>query len=157
MKLSAKSALAGIACSIWIGPVLADDAAQKPPCACATAYREGEPVGSIRQVSGDVTVSQVVGFGPAKAGAALDLNSRVMVGAKGFAAVRIGTCNISVPANSNLDVSRDGKNICLLVGNTAQAAGASGFRLPAAIIGGGALLAGGIIASTHNDDNGVSR
>jgi hypothetical protein len=152
MNFTTKAALAGILGLSSIGPALADD-----PCTCATAYK-GDPIGSIRHVSGDVMVSQTAGFGAAKAGEGLNFGSRVVVGSKGSASVHIGDCALDVPANSSLDVSQVENNICLRVQGPGQSAGgtSSGLGLPAAIIGGG-LLVGGVIAATQNDDNGVSR
>ncbi|MGX7872029.1 hypothetical protein ACVDG5_003230 [Mesorhizobium sp. ORM6] len=108
-------------------------------------------------------VSQAAGYGPAKSGNALDFGSRVVVGAKGSASVAVGDCNLDVPANSSLDVSRVEGNICLkLVGSEQTAAiqssggGADGSVRRRGIFA-GALLATGVLAATQDDDNAVSR
>ncbi len=155
MRFVVSFALAGIVGLGAVGSALADDTVQKPSCTCQTAYDGGNPVGSIRHVKGDVTVSRTTGFLPAKAGDPLDLGSRVMASANASAFVRVGGCSIEVPAGSNLDVSSDGQNICLSVGGEKQAAAGS-FNLPAALLGGG-LIAGGIIAATHDSGSSVSQ
>ncbi|MER9368114.1 hypothetical protein NKI66_19165 [Mesorhizobium sp. M0518] len=107
-------------------------------------------------------VSQTAGYGAAKVGSALDFGSRVVVGAKGAASVLVGGCNLEVSANSSLDVSRLGDDICLkLVGSEQTAAiqpsgGGAGFGPPETIFA-GALLTSGVLAATQDDDNGVSR
>ncbi len=155
MRFVVSFALAGIVGLGAVGSALADDTVQKPSCTCQTAYDGGNPVGSIRHVKGDVTVSRTTGFLPAKAGDPLDLGSRVMASANASASVRVGGCSIEVPAGSNLDVSSDGQNICLSVGGEKQVAAGS-FNLPAALLGGG-LIAGGIIAATHDSGSSVSQ
>ncbi|MCA0002016.1 MULTISPECIES: hypothetical protein [unclassified Mesorhizobium] len=137
--------------------------AQDVSCSCAAAYRgPASAIGSIRSADGDVMVSQSVGYGPAKAGSTLGLGSRVVVGTKGSASVLVGGCNMNVPANSSLDVSRVGGNICLkLVGSERTAAiqpsgGTSGFGLPEGIFA-GALVTSGVLAATQDDDKAVSR
>ncbi|RUW62300.1 hypothetical protein [Mesorhizobium sp. M7A.F.Ca.US.008.03.1.1] len=161
MNLVIKTALAVFVASLGFGPV--SSFAQDASCSCATAYQgPANPIGSIRSANGDVMVSQAAGYSPAKAGNALDFGSRVVVGAKGTASVLIGGCNLDVPANSSLDVSRFGNNICLkLVGFEQTAAiqpsgGGGGFGPPEAIFA-GALLTTGVLAATQDDDNGVSR
>ncbi|RWN42669.1 MAG: hypothetical protein E5Y04_13500 [Mesorhizobium sp.] len=161
MSLVVKTALAVFVVSIGFGS--ASSFAQDASCSCATPYQgSANPIGSIRSATGDVMVSQRAGYGAAKVGSALDFGSRVVVGANGAASVLVGGCNLEVSANSSLDVSRLGNNICLkLVGSEQTAAiqpsgGGAGFGLPEAIFA-GALLASGVLAATQDDDNGVSR
>jgi hypothetical protein len=161
MNLVVKTALAVFVASIGFGPV--SSSAQDASCSCATASQgPANPIGSIRSADGDVMVSQMAGYGPAKAGNALDFGSRVVVGAKGTASVLVGGCKLEVPANSSLDISRLGNNICLrLIGSEHTAAippsgGGGGFGTPEAIFA-GALLTSGVLAATQDDDNGVSR
>ncbi|TIT03045.1 hypothetical protein [Mesorhizobium sp.] len=161
MNLTVKIALAGFVASIGFGPV--SSFAQETSCTCTTAYQgAANSIGSIGQANGDVMVSQAAGYGPAKAGSALDFGSRVVVGAKGSASVNIGGCNLDVPANSSLDISRVDNNICLKVlgsEHTAQI-GSDGNNnrswVPLGIFAGMAGAAG-ILAATQDDDNGVSR
>lgn len=122
MNLIVRTATVGSVASVAFGSVSAF--AENASCSCATAYRgPANPVGSIRSANGDVMVSQAAGYGPAKSGNALDFGSRVVVGAKGSASVAVGDCNLDVPANSSLDVSRVEGNICLkLVGSEQTAA-----------------------------------
>ncbi|MER8796280.1 hypothetical protein NKH75_19120 [Mesorhizobium sp. M0984] len=130
--------------------------AQNASCTCATAYTGVNPIGSIGNVNGDVMISQVAGYGPAKAGGALDFGSRVVVGGKGSASVKVGGCNLSVPANSTLDISRVENKICLNVlgsEHTAQTGGANSTNYtPAIIFGGMALGALGLGLSQDNDN-----
>lgn len=155
MRSVVKIALAAVVGLGGIGSALADDTVQKPSCTCQTAYDGSNPVGAIRHVKGDVTVSRTTGFSPAKAGDSLELGSRVMASANASASVRVGGCSIEVPAGSNLDVSGDGQNICLSVDGEKQAAAGS-FSLPAALLGGG-LIVGGVIAATHDSGSSVSQ
>lgn len=160
MNLVIKTALAVFVAPIGFGPV--SSFAQDVSCSCATTYQgPANPIGSIRSASGDVIVSQTAGYGPAKAGNALDFGSRVVVGAKGAASVLVGGCNLDVPANSSLDVSRVGNNICLkLLGSEQTAAiqqsGGGGFGLPEGIFA-AALLTTGVLAATQDNNDGVSR
>lgn len=168
MNLTVKSALAGLIVSISFGPV--SSFAQDASCTCATAYQgAASSIGSIGHANGDVMVSQTAGYGPAKAGAALDFGSRVVVGAKGSASVRVGGCNVNVPANSSLDISRVENNICLKVLSSEQTAavgvgseqtGAIGDPPPSWLPFGlfaGMAGAAGILAATQDDNNGVSQ
>lgn len=140
MELVLKTVLAVFVASLGFGPV--SSFAQDASCSCVTAYQgPAAPIGSIRSADGDVMVSQTAGYGPAKAGDALDFGSRVVVvGAKGTAYILVGGCNL--PDNSSLDISRLGNNICLkLVGSEHTAAiqpsgGGGGFGAPEAIFAG---------------------
>lgn len=163
MKLIVKSALAGLVAFIGLGPVAAF--AQDASCGCATAYRGLGPVGSISQIKGDVVVSQAAGYDTAKVGGGLDFGSRVVVGPKGSAVVRAGGCNVSVPANSSLDISRVGDKVCLKVLGSEQTAAVpessnqngGGFKFgPPEAIFAGALITSGVLAATQDDDNSVS-
>lgn len=160
MNLVVKSALAGSIVLAGFAPV--SSFAQDGSCTCATAYMGVSPIGSLRNVNGDVMISQVAGYGPAQAGGALDFGSRVVVGGKGSASVNVGSCNLSVPANSTLDISRVENKICLNVlgsEHTAQAANTSNNndnKTPLYIFGGMAGAAA-ILAATQDDDNGVSK
>lgn len=161
MNLVVKSALAGFVATLALAPV--SSFAEEAACSCATAYQgSASAIGSILRVDGDVMVAQTAGYGPAKAGSALDFGSRVVVGPKGVASVRVGGCNLDVPANSSLDISRVENNICLrVVGSEHTAAipssnGAGGFGPPEMIFS-GALLTSGVLAATQDDGNGVSR
>ena len=165
MKLVVKGVLAGLVAFVGFGSV--SSFAQDASCGCATAYQgPGNPVGSIRQVAGDVVVSQTAGYDTAKVGGALDLGSRVVVGPKGSAVVRAGGCNVTVPANSSLDISRDGDKVCLKVLGSEQTAavpessnrGGGGFKFgaPEAIFA-GAIVTSGVLAATQKDDSGVSQ
>jgi hypothetical protein len=155
-----KSALAGLLALAGFAPV--SSFAQDASCTCATAYSGVNPIGSLGRVNGDVMVSQVAGYGPAQAGGALDFGSRVVVGAKGSASVRVGGCNLSVPANSTLDISRVENKICLNVlgsEKTAQTDNTNNNnnkdKTPLFIFGGMALGAG-ILAATADKHHGVS-
>ncbi|MFD1983369.1 hypothetical protein ACFSOZ_11890 [Mesorhizobium newzealandense] len=169
MNVILKCALAGLVTLVGFGsvPGFAQDAA----CSCATAYQgPANPIGSIRNVTGNVMVSQTAGYVPAKAGSALDFGSRLVVGAKGSASVQIGDCRLSVPANASLDISRIENKICLKVVNPEHTATAVSpeqtgaidpsrkfaFGLPAQFFA-GALLTAGVLAATQDDNNGVSR
>ncbi|MER9971829.1 hypothetical protein [Mesorhizobium sp. M0060] len=158
MNLVVKSALAGFVVLAGFAPV--SSFAQDASCTCATAYQGTNPIGSIGRVNGDVMISQVAGYGPAQAGGALDFGSRVVVGAKGSAAVQVGGCNLSVPANSTLDISRVENKICLNVlgsERTAQTQNSNNnqSRVPLLIFGGMALGAG-VLAATADKHHGVS-
>ncbi|MER9545622.1 hypothetical protein NKI72_26820 [Mesorhizobium sp. M0437] len=158
MNLLVKSALAGVVVLAGFAPV--SSFAQDASCTCATAYQGSNPIGSIGHVNGNVMVSQVAGYGPAQAGGALDFGSRVVVGAKGSASVNVGGCNLSVPANSTLDISRVDNRICVNVlgsEHTAQAGNSTGTsnNTPLFIFGGMALGAG-VLAATADKDHGVS-
>ncbi|RWO01702.1 hypothetical protein [Mesorhizobium sp.] len=173
MNLTVKVALAGFAASIGFGPVSSfaqDASAQDASCTCMTPYQgAASSIGSIGQANGDVMVSQAAGYGPAKAGNALDFGSRIVVGAKGSASVNVGGCNLDVPANSSLDISRVENNICLKVAGSEQraavgvspehtgqiAAGGNRSWVPAGIFLGMAGAAG-ILAATQDDDDGGS-
>ena len=169
MNLTAKVALAGFVASIGLGPV--SSFAQDASCTCTTPYQAAaNSIGSIGHANGDVMVSQAAGYGPAKAGNALDFGSRIVVGAKGAASVNVGGCNLDVPANSSLDISRVENNICLkVVGSEQTAAGvspeqtgqippgaAANSRLPLFIFGGVAGTAG-VLSATQDDGQAVSR
>ncbi|MER9228552.1 hypothetical protein NKI39_23515 [Mesorhizobium sp. M0664] len=157
MNLVLKSALAGVVVLAGFAPV--SSFAQDGSCTCATAYNGGNPIGSLGSVNGDVMISQVAGYGPAQAGGALDFGSRIVVGAKGSASVNVGSCNLSVPANSTLDISRAGNKICLNVlgsehtAQTGNSTGTSNNNTPLFIFGGMALGAG-ILAATADKDHG---
>ncbi|MER8509606.1 hypothetical protein NKH91_13165 [Mesorhizobium sp. M0894] len=157
MNLVVKSALAGIVVLAGFAPV--SSFAQDGSCTCATAYQGVNPIGSIGNVNGNVMVSQVAGYGPAQAGGALDFGSRVVVGSKGSASVNVGSCNLSVPANSTLDISRVENKICLNVlgsehtAQTGNSTGASNNNTPLFIFGGLALGAG-VLAATADKDHG---
>lgn len=157
MNLTVKVALAGFVASMGFGPV--SSFAQDAPCTCTTPYQgAANSIGSIGRANGDVMVSQAAGYGPAKAGNALDFGSRVVVGAKGAASVNVGGCNLDVPANSSLDISRVENNICLRVlgsEHTAQIAPGStaNSRLPLFIFGGMAGTAA-VLAATQDDGRG---
>ncbi|MER9234972.1 hypothetical protein NKI56_23215 [Mesorhizobium sp. M0622] len=154
-----KSALAGFVALLGFTPV--SSFAQDASCTCATAYQGASPIGSLGHVNGDVMISQVAGYGPAQAGGALDFGSRVVVGAKGSASVNVGGCNLSVPANSTLDISRVENKICLNVlgseqtAQTGNSTGTSNNNTPLFIFGGMALGAG-LLAATADKDHGVS-
>ncbi|MER9051665.1 hypothetical protein NKH89_31310 [Mesorhizobium sp. M0923] len=157
MNLIVKSALAGFVVLAGFAPV--SSFAQDGSCTCATAYTGVNPIGSIGNVNGDVMVSQVAGYRPAQAGGALDFGSRVVVGGKGSASVNVGSCNLSVPANSTLDISRVENKICLNVlgsehtAQTGNSTGASNNNTPLFIFGGLALGAG-VLAATADKDHG---
>lgn len=168
MNLIVNSALAGFAALVGLGQVSAF--AQDAACSCATAYQgPASPIGSIRSVNGSVMVSQTAGYEPAKAGSVLDFGSRVVVGAKGSASVRVGDCRLSVPANSSLDISRVENNICLkVVGSEHTAAvvssehtGAIGDPIDKSYVPLGMFLGmagtAGVLAATQDNNNGVSR
>ncbi|WP_376705414.1 hypothetical protein RQ479_13230 [Mesorhizobium sp. ISC25] len=153
-----KSALAGVVALAGFGPV--PSFAQDASCTCATAYQGVGPIGSIGHVDGDVMISQVAGYGPAQAGGALDFGSRVVVGGKGSASVHVGGCNLSVPTNSTLDISRVENKICLNVlgsEQTAQTGGANNNNNTPLYIFGGMALGAGILAATADKDHGVSQ
>ncbi|RWI10179.1 hypothetical protein [Mesorhizobium sp.] len=171
MNVIVKSALAGFVASIGFGPV--SSFAQDAPCTCTTAYQAAaKSIGSIGRANGDVMVSQVAGYGPAKAGSALDFGSRIVVGARGSASVNVGGCNLDVPANSSLDISRVENNICLKVVGSEQSAavgvspehtgqiapGGARSNTPLFIFGSMGLGAG-VLAATQDDGDGgaVSR
>lgn len=169
MNLTVKLALAGSIASIGLGPV--SSFAQDAPCTCTTAYQAAaNSIGAIGRANGDVMVSQAAGYGPAKAGSALNFGSRVVVGARGSASVNVGGCNLDVPANSSLDISRAENNICLKVVGSEQTAavgvspehtgqiapGGVGSNTPLFLFGGMAAAAG-VLAATQDDDDGVSR
>ncbi|UVC19163.1 hypothetical protein IHQ72_28650 [Mesorhizobium onobrychidis] len=171
MNVIVKSALAGFVASIGFGPV--SSFAQETPCTCTTPYQgAANSIGSIGHANGDVMVSQAAGYGPAKAGNALDFGSRIVVGARGSASVNIGGCNLDVPANSSLDISRVENNICLKVVGSEQTAavgvspehtgqiapGGARSNTPLFIFGGMGLGAG-VLAATQDDGDGgaVSR
>ncbi|RWE64187.1 hypothetical protein [Mesorhizobium sp.] len=155
MNLIVKSALVGLVASLGFAP--ASSFAQDASCTCATAYQGINPIGSIGRINGDVMVSQVAGYGPAQSGGALDFGSRVVVGGKGSASVRVGGCNLSVPANSTLDISRVDNKICLNVLGSEQTAQADSSnnddRTPLYIFGGMAGAAA-ILAATQGDGHG---
>ncbi|TIT21308.1 MAG: hypothetical protein E5W81_00585 [Mesorhizobium sp.] len=153
-----KSALAGVVALAGFAPV--QSFAQDASCTCATAYQGVGPIGSIGHVDGDVMISQVAGYGPAQAGGALDFGSRVVVGGKGSASVHVGGCNLSVPANSTLDISRVENKICLNVlgsEQTAQTGGSNNNNNTPLYIFGGMALGAGILAATADKDHGVSQ
>ncbi|MER9263447.1 hypothetical protein NKI63_02525 [Mesorhizobium sp. M0410] len=156
MNLVVKSALAGVVVLAGFAPV--SSFAQDGSCTCATAYNGVNPIGSLGSVNGDVMISQVAGYGPAQAGGALDFGSRVVVGAKGSASVQVGGCNVKVPANSTLDISRVENKICLNVlgsEKTAQTGNpnTNTNNTPLFIFGGMALGAG-VLAATADKDHG---
>ncbi|WP_419696312.1 hypothetical protein ACN2CC_11115 [Mesorhizobium muleiense] len=158
MNLIVKIALAGLVASVGFAPV--SSFAQDASCTCATGYSGVNPIGSLGRVNGDVMVSQVAGYGPAQTGGALDFGSRVVVGAKGSASVRVGGCNVSVPANSTLDISRDENKICLNVLGSEKTAQTDNTdnnddKTPLFIFGGMGLAAG-ILAATADEGHGVS-
>ncbi|MER8928889.1 hypothetical protein [Mesorhizobium sp. M0312] len=161
MNLTVKIALAGFVASVGFGPV--SSFAQDTSCTCTTVYRgAANSIGSIGRANGDVMVSQAAGYGPAKAGNALDFGSRLVVGAKGSASVSVGGCNLDVPANSSLDISRVENNICLRVlgsEHTAQIPPDNNRSNTPLFIFGGMVGAAGILAATQDDDDGgaVSR
>lgn len=155
MNLVVKSALAGLVVLAGFAPV--SSFAQDGSCTCATAYTGVNPIGSIGSINGDVMVSQVAGYGPAQAGGALDFGSRVVVGGKGSASVNVGSCNLSVPANSTLDISRVENKICLNVlgsEKTAQTDNSNNDNKTPLIIFGGMALGAGILAATADKDHG---
>ncbi|MER8370183.1 hypothetical protein [Mesorhizobium sp. M1378] len=157
MDLVVKSALAALVVLAGFAPV--SSFAQDASCTCATAYNGVNPIGSLGRVNGDVMISQVAGYGPAKAGGALDFGSRVVVGAKGSASVQVGGCNLSVPANSTLDISRVDNKICLNVlgsEKTAQTGNTNSNNNTPLFIFGGMALGAGILAATADKDHGVS-
>ncbi|MER8785987.1 hypothetical protein NKH60_33330 [Mesorhizobium sp. M1006] len=156
MNFVFKNALAGFAALLSFAPV--SSFAQDASCTCATAYQGVSPIGSLGHVNGDVMISQVAGYGPVQAGGALDFGSRIVVGANGSASVHVGGCNLSVPANSTLDISRVENKICLNVlgsEHTAQTSNPNRSNTPLFIFGGMALGAG-ILAATQDKDHGVS-
>jgi hypothetical protein len=172
MNLTVKIALAGFIAASGLGPV--SSFAQDAPCTCTTPYQgTASSIGSIGHANGDVMVSQAAGYGPAKAGNALDFGSRIVVGARGAASVSVGSCSMDVPANSSLDISRVENNICLKVVGSEQTAAApavssehTGQIAPGGtrsntplFIFGGMAAAAGILAATQDDDDGgaVSR
>ncbi|MET3580427.1 hypothetical protein ABID19_003465 [Mesorhizobium robiniae] len=168
MNLIVKSALTGFIASIGLSPV--SSFAQDTSCTCTTPYQgAANSIGSIGHANGDVMVSQAAGYGPAKAGNVLDFGSRIVVGAKGSASVNVGGCNLDVPANSSLDISRVENNICLKVVGSEQTAAAvssehTGQIAPGGVqsntplfLFGGMAIAGGVLAATQDDNNGVSR
>lgn len=157
MNLVLKSALAGVVVLAGFAPV--SSFAQDGSCTCATAYNGVNPIGSLGSVNGDVMISQVAGYGPAQAGGALDFGSRVVVGSKGSASVQVGGCNVSVPANSTLDISRVDNKICLNVlgsEKTAQTGNTNSTNYTPALIFGGMALGAGVLAATADKDHGVS-
>lgn len=162
MNLVVKGVLAGLVAFVGIGPVASF--AQDASCGCVAAYRgPGNPVALIGQVKGDVVVSRAAGYDTAKVGDGLDFGSRVVVGPKGLAVVRAGSCNVRVSANSSLDISRAGDKVCLKVLGSERTAAVpessrgGGFRFgPPEAIFAGALITTGILAATQDDDSGVS-
>ncbi|MER8520574.1 hypothetical protein NKI48_04655 [Mesorhizobium sp. M0644] len=155
MNLVLKSALAGVVVLAGFAPV--SSFAQDGSCTCATAYNGVNPIGSLGSVNGDVMISQVAGYGPAQAGGALDFGSRVVVGSKGSASVQVGGCNVSVPANSTLDISRVENKICLNVlgsEKTAQTGNTNSTNYTPALIFGGMALGAGVLAATADKDHG---
>ncbi|MER9200811.1 hypothetical protein NKH74_16575 [Mesorhizobium sp. M0933] len=155
MNLVLKSALAGVVALAGFAPV--SSFAQDGSCTCATAYNGVNPIGSLGSVNGDVMISQVAGYGPAQAGGALDFGSRVVVGSKGSASVQVGGCNVSVPANSTLDISRVENKICLNVlgsEKTAQTGNTNSTNYTPALIFGGMALGAGVLAATADKDHG---
>lgn len=160
MNLTVKVALAGFVASIGFGPV--SSFAQDASCTCTTAYQgTANSIGSIGRANGEVMVSQAAGYGPAKAGNALNFGSRVVVGAKGSASVNIGGCNLDMPANSSLDISRVESNVCLkMLGSehTAQIPpDGDDDDLTPLLIFGGMAGAAGILAATQDDGEPASK
>lgn len=154
MNLTVKVALAGFVALIGFGPV--SSFAQDASCTCTTPYQgAASSIGSIGRANGDVMVSQAAGYGPAKAGNALDFGSRIVVGAKGSASVNVGGCSLDVPANSSLDISRVENNICLRVlgsEHTAQITPDSNRRSNTPLfIFAGMAGAAAILAATQDD------
>ncbi|MER8867821.1 hypothetical protein NKI19_29685 [Mesorhizobium sp. M0751] len=159
MSVVLRSALAGVVMLAGFAPV--SSFAQDASCTCATAYNGVNPIGTFGRVNGDVMISQVAGYGPAQAGGALDFGSRVVVGDKGSALVQVGGCNLSVPANSTLDISRVENKICLNVlgsEKTAQTQNSNNnnSKVPLIIFGGMALGAGILAATADKHHGGVS-
>ncbi|MER8383472.1 hypothetical protein [Mesorhizobium sp. M1399] len=155
MNLVLKSALAGVVVLAGFAPV--SSFAQDGSCTCATAYNGVNPIGSIGSVNGDVMISQAAGYGPAQAGGALDFGSRVVVGGKGSASVNVGSCNLSVPANSTLDISRVENKICLNVlgsEKTAQTDNSNNENKTPLIIFGGMAAGALVLGLTQDDDHG---
>jgi hypothetical protein len=161
MNSIVKCALAALVASVGVAPVSAF--AQDASCSCATAYRgPANPIGSVLKASGDTMLSQAAGYEPAKSGNVLDFGSRVVVGPKGSALVQVGDCNVSIPPNSSLDISRVEDRICLKVIGSEQTAAIPDngrrprFGFPEAFFA-GALLTTGVLAATQDDDKRVSQ
>ncbi|MFA6157320.1 hypothetical protein, partial [Mesorhizobium sp.] len=117
MKFAAKAALSVVVGLICVDQALAEN------CTCSTAYK-GSSIGSVGQVNGEVLMSQAAGYGPAKSGDGLNIGSHVNVGKKASASVVIGGCNLTLPANSSLDISLADGKICVKVQEFQQSAGA---------------------------------
>lgn len=151
MRFAAKAAL-----FVAVGLICVDQALAET-CTCSTAYK-GSSIGSIGQVKGEVLISQAAGYGPAKSGDALNIGSHVNVGKKASASVVVGSCKLDLSANASLDISLADGQICVKLQDFEQSEGVVQPRsyLPAALLGGG-LLIGGLILATQDDDHGVSQ
>jgi hypothetical protein len=160
--------LAAFSCLLLTAlPASAKDLAARAPCTCETQSNGG---GVFASVDGEVSTLGTNGFVPAREGAPISVGTRVVV-ARGSAILRFADrCrNVAVGPNSDVDVTRVGKNICIRVaqqnlpdgvgaGNgTGGASGAAeGLGLGAVGVGALAIGAVGIIAIGLGKANGPS-
>lgn len=139
----------GLVSALAATPVVAQDAASD--CVCIV---NSGTVGAVTAATGWVKLNGDVGLVDATTNAPLSLGSVLRTGVSGSASATIGAgCNVSVAALSELSISalEDGR-MCVRL--TEEAAVPSA---PLALVGGGAILAGGAIVVGLGQDDPVSQ
>ncbi len=97
-------------------------------CACVVpAALNGQPIGSITGVSGQVQVSQAAGFGAGGAGTPLQLGTQIIVGPLSSALISVGaSCSLQIQQNTDVVIDALNSDICVRVKDFAgETAGAS--------------------------------
>ncbi|WP_271169919.1 hypothetical protein [Hansschlegelia plantiphila] len=129
-------------------------------CGCSIPLpTKGVRVGEVSRANDDVLVSGRGGLVRGKPGAPLKVGSRVIVGPNGSAQIALGaSCNLSLRANSTVDIARSGEMVCV---TSAGAGGEAAVGRAAGIggVGGASLGAAGaaaaaIFIAADNDDKG---
>ena len=128
--------------------------AQGQACACIVSAATSNIIGKVESVAGNVRISQAAGYSPVQNQAALQAGATIIVGANSSTTLLLGTsCRVNLVANQSMTlVSQGNGNICAAVRNEAAAAGGGTTGAAVGALAGTALLVGGVIVFSQEDD-----
>lgn len=135
-----------------VGTTLAAGSAFAQECTCEISST-ATIIGEVLSVSGDVRISQAASLAPVPSGASLQRGTTIIVG-RGTASLSLGNdCRIDLGNNSSMTlIPRDGI-ICAAVRSEPVVASSSNAGTALGIAAGTALVVGGVLLFTQEDDD----
>lgn len=126
-------------------------------CGCFSPSAGSVPAATLTSTTGRVVVSGSTAPRIGVAGQRLSVGDRVAVGASGAANVSLGACGLAVQAGQELLLQRVDGGICASVPSAPGGAVKAGIPSAPLVVGGAALLAGGVaLAISSGDDSPAS-